>query len=114
MMLSGLKAYRWQHLSAYALALYFPACLLYLDRPIPDYATLLHTLSQPLFLIPSLAVIFLLLVHIWVGIRDIMMDYLPKKWLSPALTLFAAILLLLAADLLLLTITLITPSGATS
>jgi len=115
--LSGLKAYRWQRFSAYGLMLYLPAALLYLyQQPTATYPQLIHTLSHPLFLIPSMAMAALLLIHSWVGLRDIFMDYLPKffheSWLSPALTLWAGLLLLIAADLLYLAITLIT--GASS
>lgn len=112
MNLSGLKAYRWQRFSAYGLALYFPAVLLYFYlTPIHNHTQLIQALSAPVFLIPTLFILALTLMHLWVGIRDILMDYLPQffhaKWLSPALTLWATCIGLIAADLIYLILTLI-------
>jgi len=105
MRVSGLKAYRWQRWSAWALAVYFPTAVAYLAiQPVDSYERFVQMLSAPWFLIPTLLVLALLLVHMWVGVRDVLMDYLPAlgygRWLYAALSVWAVVLGLVAADLL--------------
>ena len=75
-LLSGMKAWALQRLSAIYLGLYliyFIAVML-LAKP-ADAAAWQQWLSHPLMSIATLVSIVALLLHAWVGMRDIFMDY---------------------------------------
>ncbi len=95
-LLTGLKAWALQRLSAAYMGLYltyFIAVLL-LDKP-EGYGDWLQWLSQPLMSIATLVFVLGLLVHTWIGMRDIFMDYVNLLGLRAVL--LALLLLLLMA-----------------
>lgn len=106
--ITGIKAHKWQRISAIYLMLFTP----YLAWQVHnvaieqnlDFPLFIQQLFTPLFLFLSLISIALLLVHAWVGMRDIMIDYLPQKRVSIWLNLYALFLLLIIVDLTFLAI----------
>ena len=95
-LLSGMKAWALQRLSAIYLALYliyFTGVLL-LAKP-EGYAGWQQWLGQPLMSIATLVFVLALLLHAWIGIRDIFMDYVHP--LSLRMVLMALLLLSLIA-----------------
>jgi len=78
--LSGKRAHIWQRISALYLLFYIPF-LAWISVSLPqqlDLIGLAKTLLSPVYLLPTLIAIVLVLVHSWVGIRDILMDYTPR------------------------------------
>lgn len=107
-LLTGMKAWALQRLSAIYLGLYliyFTGVLL-LDKP-EGHAAWQQWLGHPLMSIATLVFVWALLLHAWIGVRDIFMDYLHP--LSLRMALMALVLLCLigyglwAGKLLLLT-----------
>ncbi len=99
--LSGRKAHIWQRLSALYLLIYAPI-LAIVTTQLPDSISLkllAYQLNQlpfsGLFELASLIAIVLLLVHAWVGVRDIIIDYVPRKKVNLWLTLYHSTLILL-------------------
>lgn len=91
-LLSGMKAWALQRLSAVYLGLYlvyFIGALL-LAKP-EGYAAWQQWLGQPLMSIATLVFVLALLLHTWIGIRDIFMDYVHP--LSLRIVLLALLLL---------------------
>ncbi|UQB41410.1 succinate dehydrogenase, hydrophobic membrane anchor protein [Thiomicrospira microaerophila] len=94
MKLTGKRAFVWQNISAIYLATYTPyLAWLALTQSIQT----INDLFTPSIMIPSILAVVLVLIHTWVGLRDVMIDYAPRaalKWLLPGL-----LLLLLALGL---------------
>lgn len=82
--LSGLKAWLWQRLSALYMAVYLLLFLYHMltDAPV-DYQAWRNTVSDPLVALAMMLFFLSLLMHSWVGIRDVIIDYI--RW--PALRL---------------------------
>lgn len=100
-LLTGLKAHIWQRISAVFLFLYFPLCISYLmQAEYESYSSFRIHLLTPIFLIPTLVALGLLWVHIWVGVRDVLLDYFPRRGLPIALVLVAIGLFLVIADVI--------------
>lgn len=100
-LLSGKKAFIWQNLSAVYLALFTPYLVwLSLTHSFDQLDELLAFLSQPSIFIPGMVALGLLLIHSWVGLRDILIDYAPRAWLSTLLGLTLLILISLSANLI--------------
>ncbi len=95
--LSGKKAHVWQRVSALYLLMYVPF-LAWTILQQPKFHTLyalVHNLAEPIFSIASLIALGLIMVHAWVGVRDIMIDYVPRKNLALWLTIYHSLLALL-------------------
>ena len=74
---SGLKAWTWQRLTAVYLGLYLAITLISVFRYAPlDFSTWRAAFSSPLVALATALAITCLLIHAWVGVRDIIMDYL--------------------------------------
>ncbi len=74
--LSGLRAWTVQRLSAIYLALFLLAALFYLLlHPIHDFAQWHALWAQPLVFVATVLMFLALLGHAWVGMRDIVLDY---------------------------------------
>lgn len=74
--LSGLRAWMLQRLSAVYLAGYtLWAAVYFLRHPIPDHAAWRALWMQPAMAIGAALLFIALLVHAWVGVRDIILDY---------------------------------------
>ena len=94
MRLTGKRAFIWQNISAAYLALYTPY-LAWLALTIKTHTDLF----TPSVLMPSLLAIGLLLIHAWVGLRDVMIDYLPRRSLAWWLPSLLITLVLIALNL---------------
>lgn len=96
--LSGLRAWVLQRVTAVYLALFFVYLLLSLGLAPPEDAQALRDwLGQPL----RLGLVWLfgmaLLLHTWVGLRDVLVDYIGPLWLRLLLMALVAASLLAAA-----------------
>mgnify|MGYP001822163904 FL=1 len=107
-LLSGMKAWALQRLSAVYLGLYlvYFVGVLLLAKP-EGYAAWQQWLGQPLMSVATLVFVIALLLHTWIGLRDIFIDYVHP--LSLRMVLMSLLLLSLigfglwAGKLLLLT-----------
>ncbi|MDX1351811.1 MAG: succinate dehydrogenase, hydrophobic membrane anchor protein [Thiomicrorhabdus sp.] len=108
--LTGVKAHKWQRISAIYLMLYFPYLAWQIhwlnSEKANDIIQLMTALFTPIFLLFSLIALAMILVHAWVGMRDIIIDYIPQQRVTIWLTLYALFLLFIVFDLLFLAITL--------
>jgi succinate dehydrogenase / fumarate reductase membrane anchor subunit len=102
---SAKQRYRGQIWSAILLMLALPYLILrvYFGQ-FEQLNALISFLRDPTIFIPGFITLALILLHSWVGLRDIFIDYLPRTSLHFALNALALSLLLLAAWLLLLTL----------
>lgn len=106
MQLTGVKAHIWQRISAIYLALYFPL-FFWQVHSINGLENLSfkHWLEQvftPSLIIASLLALALLISHAWVGLRDIMIDYLPANRVRFWLWLYALFLSFVCIDVIVL------------
>lgn len=110
--LSGVKAHIWQRISALYLLLYTPALAIKIVQlpPHDSLYALAHQIATPAFSLASLCALSLVLVHTWVGGRDILIDYLPRERLSLWLTLYRNILALVLINCLWILVTLFASS----
>jgi len=78
--LSGKQAHIWQRLSALYLLIYTPylAWISLSISPQESLPNLAALLLSPIYLLPSLVAILLIIVHSWIGLRDIIIDYTPR------------------------------------
>lgn len=72
--LSGLRAWTWQRISAVGLALYLVWAIAVLASG-PTHDELRALLGSPLAFAATGLFFVLLIVHAWVGIRDVVLDY---------------------------------------
>ncbi|VAW47787.1 hypothetical protein MNBD_GAMMA04-1533 [hydrothermal vent metagenome] len=99
--LSGRKAHIWQRLSAIYLLFYAPflaIVITQLPRSVSLELLAYELTKLPLsglFEVATIFAILLLLVHAWVGVRDIIIDYVPRAKVNLWLTLYHSILILL-------------------
>jgi len=96
---SGLKAWVVQRVTALYLAVFCVYLLIhFLVAPPPDYAAWRDWVAQPLVSLGLLVLVPVLLAHAWVGLRDVLMDYIKPLGLRVGL-LSAAAFVFLAAGL---------------
>jgi succinate dehydrogenase / fumarate reductase membrane anchor subunit len=89
--LTGLPAWLVQRLSAIYMALYcVVATIAWLVSPAPDYPAWRALFAHPLIAIATAMFLLALLLHTWVGIRDVILDYAGR---SPSLRLVLLALL---------------------
>ncbi|MBK5968318.1 MULTISPECIES: succinate dehydrogenase, hydrophobic membrane anchor protein [Thiorhodovibrio] len=92
---SGLKAWFIQRLSAVYIALFGSYLIIRIVlAPPPAYADFLAWLSTPPAALGILLYIPLLLAHAWVGLRDVLIDYIKPSSLRLGLLGFFAFVLL--------------------
>lgn len=106
--LSGAKAHRWQRISAWYLFLYLPAMAVYITQ-LPENHSLeniIGNLSHSLFGMASVIALFFAFIHAWIGGRDILIDYTPRSNSNFWLNLYFGLLILVAADLTFMVISL--------
>ena len=99
----GLKAWLAQRFSAVYMVCYLVFFLFRLSTGVPHrYSEWRAFMTSPLMSISTLLLFAFLLVHAWVGMRDVAMDYLHSfKVRLTVLTLIAAVLIAMGAWLLL-------------
>ena len=110
--LSGRKAHVWQRLSAIYLLFYAPFLAIVITQ-LPNSVSLKLLAYQlanlpfsGLFEIATLAAVLLLVVHAWVGVRYIIIDYAPRAKVDLWLTLYHSLLILLLINSAMIAITL--------
>lgn len=95
----GLRAWLLQRFTAVYLAVYLLAVLLvYLTRGDWDYAAWHGWMGEPLMGVATILFSLSVLLHVWVGVRDVLIDYIHAAWLR--LMFMAGTALLLLASLL--------------
>jgi len=95
----GLKTWVWQRLSAVYLAAYLIGFFWILLRHMPVSYALWHDwFTQPLISVATAGFFVALAVHVWVGIRDVVFDYI--KPYSYRLLILGAVVLSLVLMLL--------------
>ncbi len=110
--LSGRKAHIWQRLSAVYLLFYVPflAIVISLLPSSVSLKLLAYQLANlpfsGLFEIATLVAVLLLVVHAWVGVRDMIIDYVPREKVDLWLTLYHSLLILLLINSAMIAITL--------
>ncbi|QKI89086.1 succinate dehydrogenase, hydrophobic membrane anchor protein [Thiomicrorhabdus xiamenensis] len=101
--LTGSKAHLWQRISAIYLLLYIPLMALYIAF-LPETNSLENIVGNLLYYCffgyLSIVAYLLLLVHVWIGGRDILIDYIPRNRLTLWLNLYYLLLIVVTADLL--------------
>jgi succinate dehydrogenase / fumarate reductase, membrane anchor subunit len=107
---SGFRAWVFQRITAVYLAMYTLFLLvIFLFYPPASYAEWKELVANPAFNISLLFCAFFLLLHAWVGVRDIIIDYIhPLMIRVVALTIMALVLIgsgLWTAKFLFLTVT---------
>ena len=95
----GLRAWILQRFTAIYLAVYLLPVLAYaVARDELSYARWRSWMGQPWMGVTTVLFALALLLHVWVGIRDVLIDYIHAIWLR--LLLMAATALVLLASLL--------------
>ena len=86
--LAGLRAWLWQRLSALYLAVYLLLFLLHMLTDAPgSYSEWRASLSDPWVALAMILFFMALLMHAWVGIRDVIIDYV--QWSALRLIMLA-------------------------
>ena len=109
----GLRAWLVQRFSAVYLAAYLlVAAVCLLTRPLPDYARWRDWFAQPW--VGVLTVIFLVavLLHAWIGVREVLVDYVHPVWLRLVLLALTGLVLLASLLWVLRALTLVALGGA--
>ncbi len=90
----GLRAWLWQRLSSVYMALYLlPVGALLLLQPPESQAQWRAWLAQPLIGLATAIFFWALLIHAWVGMRDVLMDYVHSTTLRLVLMCIVSLLL---------------------
>ena len=93
--LAGLRAWLLQRLSALYMGFYLLIFLFYmLIRTPVDYQSWHDTLSGPWMSLPMMLFFMALLIHAWVGIRDVILDYVHSASLRLGLLTLTGLVLL--------------------
>jgi len=95
----GLRAWLLQRFTAVYLAVYLLVVLLvYVARGDWDYTAWHAWMGEPLMSVATIMFALSILLHVWVGVRDVLIDYIHAAWLR--LMFMAGTALLLLAGLL--------------
>ena len=90
----GLRAWLAQRFTAVYLGLYVLISLAaWLPGASADYAAWVGWFGQPLVAIATALAAMALLVHAWIGVRDVLIDYVHALWLRLALMALTALVL---------------------
>ena len=75
-LLSGQRAWLLQRITAlYAGVYVFLAVAVLLARPPADHAVWLAIITHPVVWLATAAFVILMLLHAWIGLRDVILDY---------------------------------------
>jgi succinate dehydrogenase / fumarate reductase membrane anchor subunit len=92
---SGLKAWLVQRLSAVYLAVFgVYLALVFVVAPPSDHAALVAWAKAPWVMVGLLVFVPLLIAHAWVGIRDVLIDYVKPIGVRVALLAMMALIFL--------------------
>lgn len=105
----GMRAWLLQRLTAVYIAVYLLSLIVWVTTNTPiDHSTWYAVFSNPIILIATVIFYGSLFVHAWVGVRDIMVDYVkPASVRFIALTALALFLTVMTVWLLLIVISLV-------
>ncbi|TCK18400.1 succinate dehydrogenase / fumarate reductase membrane anchor subunit [Thiogranum longum] len=93
----GLRAWLLQRFTAIYLAIYFVSVLtVFFTRDNWDYVQWHSWLSQPLMGISTVLFLLAVLLHVWVGVRDVLIDYIHVAWLRLMFMAGTALMLLVS------------------
>jgi len=91
----GMRAWLLQRLSGAYIGLYLVIALIIIGTGSPlDYARWHGLMSQPVVSIATLLFFFFILIHAWVGIRDVLVDYIQLQALRFSILMVLALGLL--------------------
>jgi succinate dehydrogenase / fumarate reductase membrane anchor subunit len=91
----GLRTWLLQRVSAVYLGLFLLYVLLHFGfNPHPDFAAWRGWVASPLVSITGAGFILALLIHAWVGLRDVVLDYIHHLGLRLAVLTLVAFLLI--------------------
>ncbi|MDQ7015194.1 MAG: succinate dehydrogenase, hydrophobic membrane anchor protein [Gammaproteobacteria bacterium] len=91
----GLRGWVWQRFSALYLAVFiFSLLALFLFTPPENYQAWRGLFSQTWWSLAFLLFVVALLVHAWVGFRDVLMDYVHSDFLRLLFSVFLLSLLI--------------------
>lgn len=94
--LSGQRAWLLQRITAIYAGFYVLAAIaILLIRPPPDHAAWLGLVTHPLIWLATTAFVLLLLLHAWIGLRDVILDYVKPVSVRLSALVVAAIVFLL-------------------
>ena len=95
--LSGQRAWLLQRITALYAGLYVLAAVaVLLTRPPGDHADWLDLVTHPVVWLATAAFVLLLLLHAWIGLRDVILDYVkPVAVRLTALVVAAMVFLLI-------------------
>jgi len=97
---NGRWSYAWQQLSAGYLMVYFPLLGLLIWPWLMGQTNSIQPTN--LLLLTSSVALGLIMLHSWIGLRDILIDYCPARYLRPAWYAFRLVMLLISFNLLVL------------
>jgi len=105
----GMRAWLLQRLTAVYIALYALSLIVWIIASTPvNFDTWYGLFSQPIILIATIIFYLSLFIHAWVGIRDILVDYVkPSSVRFVFLTALALFLIVMTIWLLLIVISLV-------
>lgn len=105
----GMRAWLLQRLTAIYIAVYSLALIAWVVTNIPvNYSIWISLFSHPIIIITTVIFYLSILIHAWVGVRDIMVDYIkPTSVRFVLLTGLAFALTAIATWLLLVVISLV-------
>ena len=105
----GMRAWLLQRLTAIFIAIYSLSLIVWVVRNVPvSYSPWYALFSHPLMIIATVIFYLSVLIHAWVGMRDIMVDYVkPSSVRFVFLTGLALFLLVMTTWLLLIVISLV-------
>ncbi len=105
----GMRAWLLQRLTAVYIAVYSLSLIIWLVIKYPvNYETWYSFISHPVILIGTIIFYLCLFVHAWVGVRDILVDYVkPSSVRFVFLTALALFLTVMTIWLLLIVISLV-------
>ena len=105
----GMRAWLLQRLTAVYIAIYALTLIAWIVTSYPvNYSTWFIVLSHPVTLIATVIFYLCVFIHAWVGVRDIMLDYIkPSSVRFVLLTGLALFLTVMTTWLLLIVISLV-------
>ncbi len=93
----GLRAWLLQRFTAVYLALYSVSVLVvFFKHDTWDHVEWHNWMSQPLMGISTVLFLLAVLLHVWVGVRDVLIDYIHAAWLRLMFMAGTALLLLVS------------------
>jgi succinate dehydrogenase membrane anchor subunit len=89
----GLRAWLLQRFTAVYLAVYLPVVtVILLARGVPDYSAWHDWFGQPWMGVVTAIFALAVLLHVWIGMREVLIDYVHAVWLRlPLLAVFALV-----------------------